>query len=150
MTEFFIFATHCGQVPIDYTVEFSFKSYEENTSIIFILQIRKLRPRKVRDFPEVTQPVCGEMGSCLRVVRGQTYLVSTTLQNLVSGLRPGLGYSQENEAPRVLGQETWNLAWVLPLLSPHSCGVLTSKIGIVVPVLRSSGSAHEGPVRSGA
>lgn len=63
-----MFATHCGQVPIDYTVEFSFKSYEENTSIIFILQISKLRPRKARDFPEVTQPVCGEMGSSLRGV----------------------------------------------------------------------------------
>lgn len=112
--------------------------------------MRKLRHRKDRNFLEVTQPVCGEMGSRLRPVWGQSYLVSTRCKAPSSWLHTGVGCCQEMGEPRVLDQETRILAQVLPLLSPHSCGALTCKIGIVMLFLRCSGSPSGGQVRSWA
>ena len=50
-----------------------------------------------------------------------------------------LGYQEEMGEHRVLDQKTQALAQALPFISPHSCGVLTCKIGIVIPFLRRSG-----------
>lgn len=60
------------------------------------------------------------------------------------------GCCEEMEEHRVLDQEIWVLAQTLSFLSLHSCGVLTCKIGIVLPLLRSSASPCEGQVRSWA
>lgn len=125
----------------DCTVKCSAKPDEESTGIIFLVQMREVRPRQARSFPEVTRPARGEV--CERPGPPRTHHAAEPLPQD----RPGAGCYQEMGAHRVPEQETRVLALVLPPLSPCNYGVLTCNIGAVTPFLRSSGSPYVGPVR---
>lgn len=140
LAESLMFARYCSKYLHSLSSLIVFQPYEKSTWYHLHLTDEKRSGNVVRWDPDWGW------------YEARTHLVSTMLQHLLLITEHSGWVLRGSGGTQCYDQEVWALAQPLSLLShsppPNSYGVLTCKIGIVMPFLRSSASRYEGQGRS--